>query len=593
MFLFRCLSSACPGRCGGGWRPGRAWGLLLFLCWMGAAWGIPLDLEQLPGGSLGRHVQVLHEQPGQPLDLAQVRHLYAAGRWQPGTQAEPNFGIGHPPVWLRLAVRNGSEQPRSLRLVLGTTWIDQLDVHVLQGATHVLQLRGGDASSGAGQLVPAQGFRFSLDFPPGDSEIYLRAATPDPLVLPLRLVTPEAAAGDDSRHAYGYGFLYGFLIALIAYNTTLALGLRERAYLYYALYMAMFILTNLAYTGHGQAWWWAEQTEFQRYVILVLMALYSCAGLLFARRFLELPVRAPGLSRAMSLLAGLGLLLQLACVVAGRHEAAVWEAFLYLGTYTLLMVLLGLFAVQRRLQAGRYFLAAALSGMASAAVTCFAVVGLVPMNGYTYHAAEFGALVEAVLLALALAHQVRHHKEARQVAEHQARIDPLTGLHNRRAFFELSSWALEGARQRGAPLSLIMLDIDHFKPINDRHGHQIGDEALAWLAQLLPRACRGGDVLARWGGEEFVILLPDTGLEQAGALAERIRQSVATGVLPLTDLQLHLTVSQGVAQRRGQENLEDLLREADACLYTAKRRGRDQVVLQDDGQPLRGAALCS
>lgn len=502
-------------------------------------------------------------------------------------QAVPNFGINSPPVWLHLPVHNPTAEPMPLQLQVGTPWLDRIQVQVRQNGVPVAQWEAGDALPGAPHLQPTQGFTFRHAFAPGSSDIYIRAATPDPLVLPVRLLTQDQAEADALWRHYGYGLLYGFLAALIAYNAVLAIGLRERSYLYYSLYLSCFILLNLTYTGHGQAWWWSGQPEFQRYVILVMMSLYSCAGLLFARRFLDLPRHAPRLARAMQGFAGVGLLLQCLFVLAGWQAAAVWEAFIFLVTFSLLMVWLGFFSLSRRLLGSRYFLAAALTGMAGAGVTAFAVAGWLPFTPFTYHCAEVGVLVEAILLALALSHQVRHHKDARQAAELLARIDPLTGLHNRRAFFELAGWAWDEARHNQQPLALIMLDIDHFKPINDQYGHGVGDAALVRLAQLLTYSCRDGDLLARWGGEEFIILLPHTNLEQAAVLAERIRASVAASPLTQQTPPVQLTVSLGVAQLQQQDRLEELVRQADACLYAAKGQGRNRVV----AQPLNSSDL--
>lgn len=159
-------------------------------------------------------------------------------------------------------------------------------------------------------------------------------------------------------------------------------------------------------------------------------------------------------------------------------------------------------------------------------------------------------------------------------AEHQARTDPLTRLLNRRALTDMGERLLAQSRRRAEPLALVMMDIDHFKQINDQHGHAVGDAVLAGVARLLEANVRAGDACARLGGEEFVVLLPNTPGEQARQVAEKLRSLVETrsvdGVPPCT-------ASFGVSSIGPGEDIEALLRAADRALYRAKAGGRNRV----------------
>ena len=160
-----------------------------------------------------------------------------------------------------------------------------------------------------------------------------------------------------------------------------------------------------------------------------------------------------------------------------------------------------------------------------------------------------------------------------------ARTDSLTGLWNRGYFMEMACRELARGRREATPLSLIMIDVDHFKKVNDTHGHEAGDEALRCLAEVLAQSVRESDLLARLGGEEFVALLPNARLDDACNVAERIRQGIAARELDCrSGACFGLTVSVGVATHRDRETpLEELLRCADEALYAAKRGGRDRV----------------
>lgn len=158
----------------------------------------------------------------------------------------------------------------------------------------------------------------------------------------------------------------------------------------------------------------------------------------------------------------------------------------------------------------------------------------------------------------------------------QAELDFLTGLWNRRKFEEKADYLIRKAARNRQPLSLMLIDIDNFKAINDGHGHLVGDEVLKAVGQHLGNTVRGVDVVGRWGGEEFIILVPETGIEEAGQLAERIRGEIRR--LSFDDIS-GVTVSIGVAEPREEGLLAPVLERADGALYRAKREGRDRVVL--------------
>jgi diguanylate cyclase (GGDEF)-like protein len=167
--------------------------------------------------------------------------------------------------------------------------------------------------------------------------------------------------------------------------------------------------------------------------------------------------------------------------------------------------------------------------------------------------------------------------------ERLGRIDLLSGLSNRRAFTEFGTTAVANASRSGRPCAVVMLDVDHFKSINDRLGHAGGDAVIRSLGALLAGAVRAGECAGRIGGEEFAIILPDGGDQQAHALANRILDSVRTLRTPLGDQEISATVSIGVAATGGVPcTFDELLARADAALYAAKRQGRNRMRVAQD-----------
>jgi diguanylate cyclase (GGDEF)-like protein len=167
-----------------------------------------------------------------------------------------------------------------------------------------------------------------------------------------------------------------------------------------------------------------------------------------------------------------------------------------------------------------------------------------------------------------------------------ASTDGLTGLANRRRFGELLEHEFQRARRYGFALSIAILDVDHFKRINDSYGHLQGDEVLKGMARLARGSVRSVETVARWGGEEFALLVPQTELEETRGLAERLRRTIAAFRFPEVG---QVTASFGVAALDAEENLDSLLKRADAALYRAKQAGRNRVVVSETPRP-RGTA---
>jgi diguanylate cyclase (GGDEF)-like protein len=188
----------------------------------------------------------------------------------------------------------------------------------------------------------------------------------------------------------------------------------------------------------------------------------------------------------------------------------------------------------------------------------------------------------ATTLSASLRRSIRLTHElaiARADAERLARTDELTGMRNRRAFYELGELAMAQAKRYDDPIAVISLDIDHFKKVNDTWGHATGDETLRLVALIIQRTIRTSDIAGRVGGEEFAIVLPRATPEQALAMAERLRAAMEKAPLYHDRGEIHFTSSFGVAVRDAEnDTLDRLLAEADKALYEAKEGGRNRVV---------------
>jgi len=182
---------------------------------------------------------------------------------------------------------------------------------------------------------------------------------------------------------------------------------------------------------------------------------------------------------------------------------------------------------------------------------------------------------------LGVVQDITEQKELQWKLERQARTDPLTGCANRRHFMELAEHELARARRYNEDVSVLMLDLDHFKEINDRHGHQAGDLVLQRLVQICQATLRAEDAVGRLGGEEFAILLPESGLKKAQEVAERLCRAVASAEVSMEGkAPVRFTTSIGVATlAREDANFGEVLCRADKALYEAKNTGRNRVVI--------------
>jgi diguanylate cyclase len=192
------------------------------------------------------------------------------------------------------------------------------------------------------------------------------------------------------------------------------------------------------------------------------------------------------------------------------------------------------------------------------------------------------ALEERLVLSKAEISNLQHSLEAIRA---ESLTDPLTGLGNRKYFDHSLETAFADALATGEPLSLLMFDIDHFKSFNDSYGHLTGDQVLRLVGISLKQSIKGQDITARYGGEEFAVVLPNTALRQALTVADHIRRAVMSKELKKKstgEILGRVTISVGVSMLKPDDDTDSLIERADACLYAAKRAGRNRVVCEAD-----------
>jgi diguanylate cyclase (GGDEF)-like protein len=538
------------------------------------------DLDSIGNQPLGKISWYL-EEPGQPLAFAETSRALEQNRFVQGRSDVLTFGIGKNPVWVFFAVNNDQASDQQRKLLVDTSWLDQVRVYIRhRDSGEIRSFEAGDTFEFSQRPVENRTFTFDVKFAAGISDIFIRVETPDPMVIPVYLLNEQDAKTFFQDNEFSYGIVYGYLLALLAYNMMLFFGLRDLRYLLYAVYLCTFIIANLSYTGHAFMWLWPESVIWQQWAQPLLMILYGFAGLIFALYFLDIKKYSFRVYRIIHSLM-LAILIFFTFTFIFRFQGlALLTAFSFVSVFVVLMLVLGIYALARHNPIARYFLLAVSAGLLGAAISAACTWGFIPFNNWTFRAVEIGMVIEATLLALALTYQFRHTQRKQMLAERLARIDPLTELNNRRSFYEKASSVWSAAERHNRTFSIIIFDLDTFKFINDSYGHECGDRALIETGKALLSSVRRSDIPARWGGEEFIVLLPDSNIQDAMAFAGRLCEYIANMIIHYGNKTVRITASFGVAEKSAADTtIDNVITKADKALYSAKAKGKNQVAV--------------
>ncbi|TCZ78013.1 GGDEF domain-containing protein [Lysobacter sp. N42] len=301
---------------------------------------------------------------------------------------------------------------------------------------------------------------------------------------------------------------------------------------------------------------------------------------LFVRSYLDLRRCAPRHDRI------LGVLTWLAAALAAVVVLSPARIIPTLGNFLIVLIALAVLssAVTGALggnRAARFLLVSWLPIIVASVLRAAQILGAAQELSYLDHMLAASFALAGVLLTIGLSDTLLELRRDRDEASRRATFDALTGAYTRHAIDARLAQASAAAEADGRPLCVAFVDIDHFKRINDTHGHNVGDQCLRYVSLRIRNVLRGSDVLARYGGDELLVLMPDTTLSEAGRIAERMREAVACRPLALDDLRLPSTLSIGVAEYVPGEGVERLLERADGALYRSKSAGRNRVSAQE------------
>ena len=511
----------------------------------------------------------------------------AKATFVPVSREVPNFGYTSATVWMKFTL---PREAGPLALEVRFPSIDHLELHVPyrtpRGIEYRVQ-RTGDQQPWHTRAVRHRHPVFLVDAADlADAPAYLCMQTQSVLTAPVYLWRPEAMYAADRNTQFGYGLFYGLVVALFLYNLMLWLSLRDRTYLWYVLYVAAFGIGLAALDGFAFQYLWPDSVWWANHALGTAMCATLLFGALFARAFLDIPMIAPRLDPVVlgvAALGGFGAVmaatgwLPYSAIMRGLSGTSVAAALLVLG--------IAARALMRGYRPARFFLLAWSALLAFVALGALRNFALVQSNFLTLNGLHVGLALDVLLLSMALADRVAMLKKEAEAARveaeerervleqlrHMAQHDPLTGLPNRASMQERLSLALEFARRNRKRLALMLIDLDGFKRINDERGHPAGDHVLASIGARLRSSVRGADTVARYGGDEFVVLASELERrEDAGHIAEKIVDMVSVPLAVDGRIEnLGCSVGISIYPDDG-EAAPELLAKADKAMYEAK-----------------------
>jgi diguanylate cyclase len=496
--------------------------------------------------------------------------------------AAANLGRTQDTVWLRVPVVVQGLNPQRRVLRIDYASLNQVDVHVVQGDT-VLQLElTGNAMPLAARALPTRTQSAALDLPVGESELFVRVRSQSTMVLPLVLHTPESFTHAEAGSQLVLGALLGLALCMLLYSLIHWVSLRDRVFIDYAVMLTGNTVFFLGYFGIGAAYLWGGQPWLSMWASPIAILVSVAAGTSFIRIALGVRDLSPWLDRVQqgicfAALGAVGVsatgllaypMVQTLATVLGIATMAVGVPVAYTlarrGERVAAFMLFG-WAVYC---AGAMSIASLLRGWVEPstwALYLYPVSTMVEMSAWM---AVLGLRVQAIHRT---ADRVRVEGDAlRKLAQ----TDALTGLPNRRGLHDRLSALLPQAAP-GKLLAVYLLDLDGFKPVNDRHGHDVGDALLVGVGQRLQAQLRASDVVARLGGDEFVVLaagLPDE--DVARQIGQKMLASFNEPFVALGQrCDVGLTIGYALGPLDG-STADDLIKRADAAMYAGKNAGR-------------------
>ena len=486
--------------------------------------------------------------------------------------------------WWRVAAAAPVEAGTAPRLVMRSPFRYQVEAWA----------PGADAPTRHALYGPDADYRYShralvIDLPagiPAGEAVWLRVEASSSVVAPLSIEPLDQVHREDLVFVAWRSLVFTTLAVLAILGLAFWGGTGERSYAYFSAMLVCAIGFLAAVNGDLR---WVPGLDAVFGAGPRANRVLGCLGVVFSNLFmasyLGLARTAPALHRTLHAATVLAAATAAASLVFDLRLLHWTGNFALLFSAAILLLAAAALALSGA-RAARVVLASWSALMVFCALSAAQMLGLWVGPSWMGEGLAGSFVLASLLLALGLSDKLLQLRRDRDLASRQATIDPVTKILNRHGIEERLFKEVEGARGRGAALSIAFVDVDRFKEINDRHGHSIGDQCLRIVSWRLRNQLRRGDALGRYGGDEFLVVLPGHDAESALRIAERMRVSVSCRPLSMPDASIAASLSIGVAELVPGESMASLFERADTALYASKAAGRDRATGASDPEGL-------
>lgn len=567
-------------------------------------------------------------------------------KWQKNTWPQINFGFSEKAYWLKVPIINPHPANEEWVLEIAYPLLDRVEIYAVNEAQQVVGFyHAGDRAIGKEKQIAHPNIAFPVQFPHQEPyTLYIHVKSEGSTQVPLTIWSWSDFISNSIIHFLFQGFFYGMVLIMALYNLVVWLVVRQRVYLSYVAYILFLTIFQISLHGLGMLYIWREYTWLNEYITSISLILLLASISFFVRDFFEIRKYSQTLNQLTLYSFYLYLLLSVVFIFIPYSVSIRIGAF-FAWTQILLIIYITLYMLNRGHPSSRYFALAWAVFLIGALLLALNKFAFLPITLASEYGLQIGAGLEIMFLSLALAdrmantqrekisaqarsldlaHQVtqereklyqaemenlriaREHNEAlEQTVENRTKeltealeelsvaheklknisvTDALTKVNNR--YFFDQNWRSEfkRAHRNQTSIALILIDIDHFKKVNDTYGHPAGDICLQKVAQSIRvQANRESDLVCRLGGEEFAVILPGTDPLGALEVAEKIRQTIQTRHVSWEGHTIKITVSLGISAmvpRKSDEKMRNILfNQADQALYQAKGNGRNRSVI--------------
>ena len=412
-----------------------------------------------------------------------------------------SVGFSKAAYWFVVSLENSQSSPLKRLLVFNPSWLDDLRLTLTDARGGVQTFSGGDIHPFAQRSEPFRRTNFLLDLPPGKSTLAVRITTRDPFFVGLSLMRPDMFNELAISESLYFGLVYGALLALLLFNAVLYLSSRDKKYLAYCAFLAAFLVMHATYNGHLFRWVLPASPALSNWAHPVLIYLYCFQGLIFAMVFLDLKQKLPiAYIWTRRLIYAMGLSFVMTALLGGYRGQST-SSILWVVIVAVAAFALGLLSLQRRNAAARLYLIGSTAGLVCSSITAITAMGVIPYSFWTHRAVDFGMLVDAIMLSLALS----------------ARLGQARRLERLRRFFSpavaeqlLSASNEELYQPHHREIVVLFLDLRGYTAFTQKHG---ADEVMRILGEF--HAAMGEIIatyeatLERFAGDGMMIFLND------------------------------------------------------------------------------------